>query len=128
MLLLALLTAGCDRAGDRARTQAAEPATAAFVNRVWTEPEPAELPGVMLIFLDDGTLVQDSCWETHRLSVWRVLPSGEIEWDEDGQPIVAEILSVGEDELLLRVRLVDGERDLHFVAAAAPYVCPEVPA
>lgn len=37
-----------------------------FTNRVWTKEESAELPGVVRIFLSDGTLVSDSCWETHR--------------------------------------------------------------
>ncbi|MFT0859968.1 hypothetical protein [Ancylobacter sp. G4_0304] len=43
-------------------------ATQALVGRVWVEQKPGNgLPGVMRIFLADGTLVMDSCWETYTL-------------------------------------------------------------
>ena len=42
-----------------------------LLNRVWVkEGDASALPGAMHIFLADGTLVSDSCWETYRLSNW----------------------------------------------------------
>ncbi len=39
-----------------------------FVNRVWQQTGTEGQPGVIRIFLSDGTLVMDSCWDTHRLA------------------------------------------------------------
>jgi hypothetical protein len=99
-----------------------------LVNRVWTQsPAEQELPGVMRIFLADGTLVQDSCWETHRLSRWRAEPGGRISWTEDGRTIGAEIVAISEHALVLRLQLAGGTEEQRYVAAAVPYVCPDVP-
>jgi hypothetical protein len=97
-----------------------------LVNRVWTQPDSADLPGVMRIFLADGTLVQDSCWETHRLSLWRMELGGALVWDEDGATIKADVVSLSEDELVLRLHLVGGAEEQRYVAAPVPYVCPDV--
>ncbi len=102
------------------------PAKRSFTNRVWTQSD-SELPGVMRIFLSDGTLVQDSCWETHRLSRWQLTEDGNIRWDEDGAEITAEIVSVSADSLLLRVNLGNEVVEEGYTAASAPFVCPDLP-
>ena len=80
----------------------------------------------MRIFLSDGTLVMDSCWEVYRLAAWR--PEGEngIVWSEDGQEIRAEVLEATDESLRLRLQLVDGPHDEDYVPAEVPYVCPEM--
>lgn len=133
-VLVLLVLAGCDGSEENARIAgdgAAQPAAAAgalLVNRVWTQTQTArELPGVMRIFLSDGTLVQDSCWETYRLSAWRMLADGQVEWSEDGRSITADLVAVDERALVLRLHLVGGDEEQSYVAAAVPFLCPDMP-
>jgi len=98
-----------------------------LTNRVWTKVEDANLPGVMRIFLSDGTLVQDSCWETHRLSNWQLTSDTSLSWDEDGMEIAADIVSLTDDELVLSLKLVGGATEETYIAATVPYLCPDMP-
>lgn len=84
------------------------------------------MPGVMRIFLSDGTLVMDSCWETYRLAKWQMESDSTVRWNEDGMDIRAAILAVTEDNLVLRLDLVQGSEEQHYKAALVPYVCPEM--
>ena len=99
-----------------------------LLNRVWVMQGDADaLPGVMHIFLADGTLVSDSCWETYRLSTWQQVSDTEISWEEDGMTISADITSVSEAELVLNLKLVGGAEEQRFAPAQVPYVCPDMP-
>jgi hypothetical protein len=81
----------------------------------------------MQIFLEDGTLVTDSCWETYRLSRWQQVSETEISWDEDGVTITADIATLTDAELVLRLNLIGGAVDeQHYVPAEVPYVCPDM--
>jgi hypothetical protein len=96
-----------------------------LTDRVWVKAgDAAALPGVIKIFLSDGTLVQDSCWETHRLSAWTKAGDNAVSWNEDGMEIKADIVTLSADELVLKVAGMDEER---YTPAAVPYVCPDVP-
>ena len=99
------------------------PLTRSFANRVWVQ-QASDLPGVMKIFLSDGTLVQDSCWETHRLSLWTLTSDTALKWNEDGIDITAQIISLADTELVLNV---NGMGDEKYTAAAVPYLCPDMP-
>ena len=107
----------------------ASPAKRSFTNRVWVKQGESEddLPGVMRIFLSDGTLVQDSCWETHRLSEWKMAADGAVTWNEDGMDVTADILSVSADNLVLSLKLGRDTVEEHYRAADVPYVCPDMP-
>jgi hypothetical protein len=94
-----------------AANEGASAAPALLVNRIWTLPEPAERPGVIKAFLSDGTLLQDSCWETHRLSHWQSEADGSLLWREDGVEIRAAIVTLNQTELVLWLDLVDGPTD-----------------
>jgi hypothetical protein len=127
-LMVAVLCTGCERERTPTIAESAPSGAEQLVNRVWTQSATAGLPGVMRIFLSDGTLVQDSCWETHRLSRWSLGPAGVLTWDEDGRSITADLVAVDEQELVLRLHLVGGAvEDQRFVPAGAPYVCPDLP-
>src|SRR5690606_14858731 len=66
-----------------------------LLNRVWVRSDDdSGLPGAMQIFLSDGTLVSDSCWETYRLSKWQQVSETEISWEEDGMTINADITAL----------------------------------
>ena len=96
-----------------------------LTNRVWVKAgDEAALPGVIKIFLSDGTLVQDSCWETHRLSAWTKAGENAVSWNEDGVEIRADIVTLSADELVLKVAGMGEER---YTPATIPYVCPDVP-
>ena len=98
-----------------------------LLNRVWVRQDnDDQLPGVMHIFLADGTMVSDSCWETYRLSNWQQLSDTEIAWDEDGMTINADIASLTSEELVLNLKLVGGEEEQRFAPASVPYLCPDM--
>ena len=104
-------------------TQASRPG---LVDRVWTRAD-GDLPGVMKIFLSDGTLVQDSCWETHRLSPWELISDTAVKWNEDGMDIYADIVTLTDAELVLSLKLGGGAVEEKYVTATVPYLCPDIP-
>ena len=81
----------------------------------------------MLIFLSDGTLLQDSCGETYRLSQWRADDVDSIRWQEDTAEVRATVVKLTEADLTLRLDLVSGVGTATYVAATVPYVCPDLP-
>lgn len=104
-------------------TETATQSRTGFTDRVWTRSGDSVLPGTMKIFLSDGTLVQDSCWETHRLSPWRFTAGNDLSWDEDGRPVAASIVTLAGTEMVLAV---NGSEE-HYTAAPVPYLCPDMP-
>jgi hypothetical protein len=81
----------------------------------------------MRVFLADGTLIDDSCWETYRLSEWTMESDSTLRWQEDASEIRADILTLNEEALTLRLRLTSGTEEQRFVPATMPYVCPDMP-
>ena len=99
-----------------------------LTDKVWVRADAAnDLPGPMHVFLSDGTMVTDSCWETYRLSQWKVVDERNLSWNEDGIDITAEILKMSHDELVLSVKLGKGAEEQRFVQAEVPYLCPDMP-
>ncbi|SHF06964.1 hypothetical protein [Devosia limi] len=98
-----------------------------LLNRVWVraDADPG-LPGPMQIFLEDGTLVTDSCWETYRLSKWQQVSDSAISWDEDGMTINADIATLSDTELVLNLKLGSDVQEQRFVPANVPYLCPDM--
>ncbi|WP_375451924.1 hypothetical protein [uncultured Devosia sp.] len=98
-----------------------------LLDRVWVRADAdANLPGPMQIFLEDGTLVTDSCWETYRLSKWQQVSANAISWDEDGTTINADIALISPTELVLNLKLGNEIQEQRFVVATTPYVCPDM--
>jgi hypothetical protein len=104
------------------------PLKRSLANRVWVKTDSDDLPSVIRIFLSDGTLVSDSCWETHRLSPWHMTSDTSLVWTEDGRDITADIVSVTTSQLILKVNLAGGAVEETYKAADVPYVCPDIPA
>ena len=99
-----------------------------LTDRVWVKSgDETALPGVIKIFLSDGTLVQDSCWETHRLSAWQKAGDTGVSWNEDGMEIKADIVTLTADELVLSLKLIGGDVEERYTPATVPYVCPDIP-
>lgn len=98
-----------------------------LLNKVWVRSDAdGDRPGPMQIFLADGTLVSDSCWETYRLSKWQQVSDSAISWDEDGMTINADIASLTETELVLHLKLGSEVQQHYFTTASVPYVCPDM--
>jgi hypothetical protein len=97
------------------------------VDHAWTRADDAAPRGSLWIFLADGTLLQDSCFETHRLSRWTSVGDATVRWEEDGAEIRATIERATDDDLVLRLHLVGGEEERRFVRAPVPDVCPDLP-
>jgi hypothetical protein len=99
-----------------------------LTNRVWVKTgSPQDLPGVIKIFLSDGTLVQDSCWETHRLSPWQMTSAKSLQWTEDGAEIKADIVTLTAEELVLSLKLKGGAVEERYAPSPVPATCPDVP-
>lgn len=112
-----------DPAAEEGEARADNP----LLNRVWVKQgEASTMPGIMHIFLADGTMVSDSCWETYRLSNWQQVSDTKITWDEDGMTISADIASLSTDELVLNLNLVGGVEEQRFSPATVPSVCPDM--
>jgi hypothetical protein len=99
-----------------------------LTDRVWVKTgSPQDLPGVIKIFLSDGTLVQDSCWETHRLSPWQMTSAKTLQWSEDGAEIKADIVTLTAHELVLSLQLKGGAVEERYAPSPVPATCPDVP-
>ena len=96
-----------------------------FVGRTWISTDPTAAPNTLRIFLPDGTLVMDSCFETYRLASWRSIGAQLIEWREDAARIEAEVTQPKPNQLRLRLRLRDETRDEHYQLAKVPFVCSD---
>lgn len=106
------------------QAQAPLPANGAFIDRVWVSAVPGAPLGSIMVFLPDGTLLMDSCFETFRLSKWGVA-GDKIRWLEDTIPIEADVSVRGKDEL--RLKITGQDREQTYIAASVPYVCPDMP-
>jgi hypothetical protein len=126
---VALLAACTQRAVPPAASTASGAATAgsALTNRIWLKTSPDPPLGSMLIFLADGTLVQDSCWETYRLSRWRADGVDMLYWREDTAEIAATIVKLTEVNLTLQLDGPGGPATSTYAGATVPYVCPDMP-
>ncbi len=105
----------------------AAPAADPLVGVAWVRQDAGAPLGELRIFLADGTLVQDSCWEVYALRRWRRTGPEELVFEEETVEVPARILALGADELRLELSLVGGERQVvAYRRAEVPYVCPEM--
>ena len=98
-----------------------------FVGRVWVSTDASAAPGTFRIFLADGTLVMDSCWETYRLALWQPIDRRRIEWTEDTERIEAQITQLTAERLQLRLQLRGEVKEETYRLAKVPTVCPDMP-
>ena len=117
-----------DSATSEAAAENGAPAESrALTDQVWVRADSTGMPGVLRVFLADGTLLMDSCWETYRLSEWSMEPDSTLRWQEDTAEIRADVVTLNEEELVLRLNLTSSAEEQRFVAASVPYVCPDMP-
>lgn len=104
-------------AGTESEAEECDRPECRFVNRVWSRASTATQPELMRIFLADGTLVSDSSWGPHQVAHWQQIGENKIRWDEEGSPILAEILKVSSSEMLMRVTRKAGTEDELYYSA-----------
>ena len=127
VILAAVACWGCGSGGNQPpETTGTAGPTAALVDRVWARSDSTGLPGVMRIFLSDGTLVMDSCWETYQLATWRAESDSTVVWREASIEIRATVLELDPTKLVLRLSLASGTQDEHYLVASVPYICPDM--
>lgn len=97
-----------------------------FVGKVWVSTDPGAALGTIRIFLAEGTLVMDSCFETYRLARWERVDAHRIAWQEDTARIEADVDDSTAGELRLRLQLVQETREEHYRLAAVPFLCPDL--
>ena len=102
---------------------------ASLTEKFWVQSEEdAGLPGSMVLFLSEGTMLQDSCWETYRLSNWKMTGEDSLSWQEDTMTIEADIVELNEAELILALHLVGDETvEKRYTASPVPFLCPDMP-
>ena len=98
-----------------------------FVGRFWVSTDASAAPGTFRIFLADGTLVMDSCWETYLLALWQPIDRRRIEWTEDTERIEAQITQLTAERLQLRLQLRGEVKEETYRLAKVPTVCPDMP-
>ena len=138
--LFATILAGCTPSQDTTQRSPpvnapAPPAAATdltagpLVSTVWRITSPAGRPlGSFYIFLPNGTLVMTSCVETYRLATWQADTTDRLTIAEDpAVSYTADIRSLSETSLSLRLNLRSEQVDLTFEPAKAPFVCPDLP-
>lgn len=127
VLAAVVVLCGCQRDGADSPSgpEIAAPG-AALLNRAWARSDSTGLPGVIRIFLSNGTLVMDSCWETYQLATWRSVSDSVVTWQEGSAEVRAEILEVDQEMLVLRVDLASGSHEERYRAAPVPYLCPDM--
>ncbi|MAN78311.1 MAG: hypothetical protein CML24_14275 [Rhizobiales bacterium] len=101
---------------------------ASLTEKFWIQSQDdAGLPGSMVLFLSEGTMLQDSCWETYRLSNWQMTGEDSLSWQEDTMTIEADIVELNEAELVLALHLGEDIVEESYTAAPVPFVCPDMP-
>ena len=127
-ILLCVVAAGCGKSPPPAgASDKIDPATLPFVGKVWLSADFASPKGTIRIFLPNGTLVMDSCFETYRLSQWLPRSQNDIVWREDTAPVEAQVEQRGPKDLLLKIKLPREVRKEEYILASVPYVCPDMP-
>jgi len=96
-----------------------------FVGKTWVSTDSSAPLGTLRIFLADGTLVMDSCFETYRLARWKAIDDRRIEWEEDTARIEAEVTQAGSNQLQLRLHLVSEVKEENYRLAEVPFLCPD---
>lgn len=106
---------------------AAPIAGSSLTERIWIRTDRSDLPGSMRLFLSDGVMLSTSCWETYRLSNWRMTGEDTVSWDEDGVTIPATIVTLDEANLVLELDLGGDIVTQTYEVAPVPFVCPDMP-
>ena len=129
-ITLCVLAVSCERSPSATQSVAPgqiDPASLPYVGKVWLSADFAKPKGTIRIFLPDGTLVMDSCFETYRLVKWLPRAADDIVWREETAPVEAQVVQRSPQDLTLRMKLPREVRNEEYILATVPFVCPDMP-
>jgi hypothetical protein len=108
---------GTNRPDQRTTATAGAPAPTSFVNRVWRVASSSSVdPGVLYVFLSDGTLVISSPHGTPALGTWKQAGSGLV-MIEEGRPYRVDVLKLSADEFRIMINNPGNAVEIAFVPA-----------
>ncbi len=129
-LLALVLVAACSETSDTAdklppaAQQAAAAGKPGFVNKVWeVSLSTGVTPGMLYVFLSDGTLVMTSKNSQPAFGRW-TYQNGALSMIEDGQEYKTDILSLGTDEFRIRSHNPGGSIEIAMVPAPSAPLAP----
>jgi hypothetical protein len=118
-----LLLSGCSNPPAPAastREPQQQEAAASFVNQVWEVSRSSGVePGMMYVFLSDGTLVITSPHGKPAFGTWKS-EAGGLTMVEESIPYKVEILKLGPDEFTIRMHSPGEPLEITFVPAERP--------
>ena len=124
-----LLSVACSKSPDTAATTApTQPQTAqnrpGFVNKVWeVSLSTGVTPGMLYVFLSDGTLVVASPNSTAALGGW-TYKNGAMTMTEESQEYKVDILGLSADEFRIRSHHPGGSLEISLMPAKTPPLTP----
>lgn len=121
-LTIAVILSGCSErsAPPEKRPQVTAEGAAGFINIVWKVSEsPSVAPGMLYVFLSDGTLVVASPHGKPALGTWRNV-GGILTMVEEGIPYQVDVLNVSHDQFRIRSHNPGKPADITFVPAEKP--------
>jgi hypothetical protein len=117
LLIVSLVVAGC---ANPAARPAPQPESVGFVNRVWTvEASSSVSPGMMYVFLSDGTLVITSPNSRPAFGTWKD-ENGKLTMVEESLPYAVDVLALDANRFRIRVRNPGEPVEITFVRAEMP--------
>ena len=124
-----LLAAACSNEADKAGAAmpSASPASSAkpgFVNKVWeVSLSTGVAPGMLYVFLSDGTLVMTSPNSKPALGAW-TYRDGAFTMIEESQEYKTDILALSNDEFRIRSNNPGGSIEITMVPAKSAPLAP----
>ncbi len=129
-VLALALVAACSETSDTAdklppaAQQAAAAGKPGFVNKVWeVSLSTGVAPGMLYVFLSDGTLVMTSKNSQPALGAW-AYQGGALTMTEDGQTYKVDILSLSNEEFRIRSNNPGGSVEIAMVPAKSAPLAP----
>lgn len=116
-----LFVAACARQEHppAADSAAAAPPPVSFVDRVWRVHQSSSVaPGMLYVFLSEGTLVIASPYGTPALGTWK-LEGDTFTMVEEGLPYRVEVLELSAGKFRIRINNPGAPIEIAFVLAAA---------
>lgn len=129
-MLAWVLVAACSETSDTAdklppaAQQAAAAGKPGFVNKVWeVSLSTGVTPGMLYVFLSDGTLVMTSRNSQPAFGRWTYV-NGALTMIEDGQEYKTDILALSNDEFRIRSNNPGGSVEIAMVPAKSAPLAP----
>lgn len=117
LLIVSLFVAGCAKPAPRLAPQ---PESVGFVNRVWkVEGSSSVSPGMMYVFLSDGTLVIASPSGRPAFGTWKY-ENGKLTMVEESLAYAVDVLALDATRFRIRMHNPGEPVEITFVRAETP--------